>query len=61
MEENIKVIGLMENNMEKENFCRIKKLFGGKEFGMKGKEYAGPMNQRIPLFRFYIKLNYFVG
>ena len=33
MEEYLKGIGIMGNNMEKENFMILKKIYGEKEFG----------------------------
>jgi hypothetical protein len=42
MEEYIRVIGRMENNMVKGNFIIIKIIIGKREYGMKQKELSGP-------------------
>lgn len=41
MEENIKEIGKMENNTEKENFSTQKMEYGRKEYGVKVEELNG--------------------
>jgi hypothetical protein len=52
MVENIKDLGKMENNMEKENFIILKKVVGKEEFGLKEEE----LNGKIRLHLYKIKL-----